>query len=51
MERTGYPPDVRALGVVVAGCIAAGDMAAASEVAQEAMRRGMWWDPGRCRSW
>ena len=44
MERAGCPPDVATFGVVVAGCVAAGDMDAAREVAREAIRRGLRWD-------
>jgi len=44
MERAGCPPGVTTFGVVVAGCVAAGDTDAAREVAREAARRGLRWD-------
>ncbi|KAG2559615.1 hypothetical protein PVAP13_8KG007840 [Panicum virgatum] len=44
MERARCPPDVATFGVVVAGCVAAGDMDAAREMAREAIRRGLRWD-------
>ncbi|CAM0152190.1 unnamed protein product [Urochloa decumbens] len=44
MDRAGCPPGVSTFGVVVAGCVAAGDVGAAREVAREAVRRGLRWD-------
>uniref|UniRef100_A0A0D9XW48 DRBM domain-containing protein n=1 Tax=Leersia perrieri TaxID=77586 RepID=A0A0D9XW48_9ORYZ len=44
MERAGCPPDVRTFGVVVGGCMSAGDMGTMREVVQEAIRRGLRWD-------
>ncbi|TVU27370.1 hypothetical protein EJB05_29975, partial [Eragrostis curvula] len=44
MERAGCPPDVTTFGVVVVGCVVAGDVEAATEVAREAIRRGLRWD-------
>jgi pentatricopeptide repeat protein len=44
MERAGCPPGVTTFGVVVAGCVASGDMDAAREVAREVVRRGLRWD-------
>uniref|UniRef100_A0A0D9XNB5 DRBM domain-containing protein n=1 Tax=Leersia perrieri TaxID=77586 RepID=A0A0D9XNB5_9ORYZ len=43
MERAGCPPDVRTFGVVVVGCMSAGDMGTMREV-EEAIRRGLRWD-------
>uniref|UniRef100_A0A0E0IX35 DRBM domain-containing protein n=1 Tax=Oryza nivara TaxID=4536 RepID=A0A0E0IX35_ORYNI len=45
MEHAGCPPDVRTFGVVVAGCMSAGDMGTVRELVQEAIRRGLQWDP------
>uniref|UniRef100_A0A0E0BYN2 Raptor N-terminal CASPase-like domain-containing protein n=1 Tax=Oryza meridionalis TaxID=40149 RepID=A0A0E0BYN2_9ORYZ len=45
MEHVGCPPDIRTFGVVVAVCMSAGDMSTVRELAQEAIRRGLRWDP------
>uniref|UniRef100_A0A0E0PKG6 DRBM domain-containing protein n=1 Tax=Oryza rufipogon TaxID=4529 RepID=A0A0E0PKG6_ORYRU len=45
MEHAGCPPDIRTFGVVVSGCMSAGDMGTVRELVQEAIRRGLRWDP------
>ncbi|XP_006664872.2 pentatricopeptide repeat-containing protein At2g38420, mitochondrial-like isoform X1 [Oryza brachyantha] len=45
MEHAGCPPDVKTFSVVVAGCMSVRDMVTVREVLQDAVRRGLRWDP------